>query len=630
MLRKFLLLLCFLVSLNSFAGTRADRDVRMLINLMDYIAKDYQMAVKDGEVLNEFEYAEMQEFGATSEEFAIRLFGDSSKSIGLNVLVEVRALQSMISSKASVSEVSAHAAGIKQSILDMNLVAKSPENWPSMNKGKALYSAQCASCHGTYGAGDGSAGAALQPSPTNFRDKELMAGVAPLQAFNTITLGIPGTGMRAFDELSETEIWDLAFYISSLRHQDQRSAKPEIAIPLSDLASLSDVDLAQRYPDANIAAHRSNPQELQATDDTKPTSTARQLLVAALQQYEEGNTEEAEALALDAYLQGVEPIEAQIMASDNSLFKDVESVMMKLRSEMHESAPFAQVQATHVTTLETFDRVDELIGNRDRGVAATAFLALSILLREGLEAFFVILAILGIMKSVNAPSAVRWIHAGWVTAVLFGIVGWFFADILMKWSAQSRELMEGVMGLIAVVVLLYLGFWLHGKTEAAKWKEFVENRIKRLVSKNNMIGLASFSFVVVFREALESVIFLSTLTADGETSSKIGVGMGFVVSAVLLFGIAWAILRWFKRLPISKVFLYSSIVILALAFILAGEGIHAIQEGGFIDVRSFPINLRFTPLGIYPTYESLLTQLLVLLIIGLLWKLSTTKTAPAT
>jgi high-affinity iron transporter len=187
--------------------------------------------------------------------------------------------------------------------------------------------------------------------------------------------------------------------------------------------------------------------------------------------------------------------------------------------------------------------------------------------------------------------------------------------------------MEGLIALFAVLVLLYLGFWMHGKTESSKWKEFVETRIKTLLNKNNMIGLGAFSFVVVFREAFESVLFLSSLTADGATSSKLGVFLGFLVSAVVIFAIAWAILKWFKRLPISKVFLYSSIVVLALAFVLAGQGIHAIQEGGFLSINSFPINIRFSALGLYPTYESLLTQLGILGVIIVLWKVSSRKTS---
>lgn len=598
----------------------------MLINLMDYIAKDYSMGVQDGTVINEFEYAEMKEFVRTALTYSNKLIDAQifAKDAGFDS--KITQLDELIQSKANGDEVARTADQIKSAILSLNLIALAPLEWPNMADGEAVYSTQCASCHGSQGAGDGQAGVGLNPAPTNFQNKEIMSGVAPFQAFNTIRLGIPGTGMRAYSELSEKEIWNLAFYIESLQHLDRKTEKPTTSISLEELSALSDAELQAKYPELNVAAHRSNP-----TPDKRkavsPTAIARQLLSESQEFYASSQFERAHTSALNAYLKGVEPIEPQIMASDNALFQELESSMMDIRSAIQSKVGVEEFRLRIERANTSLDKADELLGQKDRGLLMTAFLALSILLREGLEAFFVILAILGILKSVNAPRAIRWIHGGWITAVLCGLVGWFFADSLMNWNAQSRELMEGLIALFAVLVLLYLGFWLHGKTEASKWQAFVETRIKSLISKNNMVGLGAFSFVVVFREAFESVLFLSSLTSDGQPESRIGVLIGFIVSAILLFIMAWAILKWFKKLPISKVFLYSSMVILALAFVLAGQGIHAIQEGGYIDVHSFPINMRFPTLGIYPTYESLMTQLGVLITILLLWKISKSKGA---
>lgn len=82
-------------------------------------------------------------------------------------------------------------------------------------------------------------------------------------------------------------------------------------------------------------------------------------------------------------------------------------------------------------------------------------------------------------------------------------------------------------------------------------------------------------------------------------------------------------------MPITKVFLYSTYVVLALAFILAGQGIHAIQEGGYLNISSFPLNLKWPLIGLYPTYETILTQLMVFGLIVFLWKLSARKLARA-
>lgn len=626
--RGILMLLSFTLLTTSIANAKDQPNARMLVNLMDYIAKDYVMAVKDGEVISEFEYAEMYEFVNTAGDAATRIDGDSN--LRSTLVSEIAVLGQLINDRSDSDEVAAKARSIKEHLLATGIINTAPAQWPDLAAGKALYTANCASCHGTYGDGDGKAGTGLNPPPTNFRDGDIMKEIAPFQAFNTIKLGIPGTGMRSFVELSDSEIWNLAFYIKSLNHLDERSAKPQQAVSLQDLSSLNDVELTTKHPNIHLAAHRSSPMPVKgAVAANSNTELARTKLESALKYYQSGNTEEALHEALSAYLEGIEPIEAQVKASDNQLFELLESDMMAVRANIQGELSIKEVENSVSKAMMTIDEAETLLGNSDRGMMTTALIALSILLREGLEAFFVILAILGILKSVGAPKAARWIHGGWITAVLFGLVGWFFADALLSLSAQGRELMEGLIALFAVVVLLYIGFWLHGKTEASRWKEFIEVRIKKLINQNNMIGLAAFSFVVVFREAFESVLFLSSLTATGEEGAKLGVLLGFIGAALLLLAIAWAILKWFKKLPIRKVFLYSSMVILVLAFILAGEGIHAIQEGGFLAISSLPINIRIAPLGVYPTYETALTQAAVLICILVLWKYQNRKAVAA-
>ena len=623
------ILIVFLFTLSSItahaAGGDVENETRMLINLMDYVAKDYQMAVKDGAVISAFEFEEMNEFVATAIDYAILLEKggaiDSADPIHGN-LIELRQL---IESKGTIGDVAKKADAVKTLLLDLNLVSLSPSNWPNMENGSMLFKEQCASCHGNFGAGDGAAGVGLTPPPTNFRDKSIMQGVAPFQAFNTIRLGIPGTGMRAFNELNDTEIWDLAFYIEGLQHLDKRNSKPTIELSLEELATLSDEELLSLYPAIDVAAQRSNPIKSELGSTEAPIELAKRLLQESLDAYKNNQVSEATSLALNAYLQGVEPIEPQIMASDNALFQELETNMMRIRSDIKSGADIAIIEGAIADATKSLDKASDLLGTGERGMAMTSFIAASILIREGLEAFLIILAILGILKSLDAPRAIKWVHGGWLTAVGAGIIGWFFADSIMTWSAASRELMEGLIALFAVVVLLYLGFWLHGKTEASKWKEFVETRIKSLLSSNNMIGLGAFSFIVVFREAFESVLFLSSLTSDGLSSSKLGVFIGLIASAIVIFIFAWAMLRWFKRMPISKVFLYSSLIILALAFVLTGQGVHAIQEGGYLDIHSLPINLRFGALGIYPTYETALSQVFILIAILVIWKLSTFK-----
>jgi high-affinity iron transporter len=120
--------------------------------------------------------------------------------------------------------------------------------------------------------------------------------------------------------------------------------------------------------------------------------------------------------------------------------------------------------------------------------------------------------------------------------------------------------------------------------------------------------------VVVFREAFESVIFLSALTVGGDTASKNGVLVGSMVSLIFILLLAVLIVRFSKKLPVHHVFKISSIAMIVLAIILAGKGMKELQEAGIFSVHLAPFNFSIEFLGIYPTWEGIGLQMLTLLI----------------
>jgi mono/diheme cytochrome c family protein len=81
-------------------------------------------------------------------------------------------------------------------------------------KGKAIYNTLCSSCHGEDGSGNGVASAGLNPAPRNFTTKEGWRNGPDLdRTFETIHLGIPGTAMASFQQLSTLEKFAVAHYI---------------------------------------------------------------------------------------------------------------------------------------------------------------------------------------------------------------------------------------------------------------------------------------------------------------------------------------------------------------------------------------------------------------------------------
>lgn len=96
----------------------------------------------------------------------------------------------------------------------------SPASTPAgIERGAALYQANCIACHGPEADGKGPAAVAFTPPPRNFKDPaaKWTHGRKPAEIFGTLTNGVQGTGMAGFAaSLTEDQRWDLVHYIRSL------------------------------------------------------------------------------------------------------------------------------------------------------------------------------------------------------------------------------------------------------------------------------------------------------------------------------------------------------------------------------------------------------------------------------
>ena len=189
---------------------------------------------------------------------------------------------------------------------------------------------------------------------------------------------------------------------------------------------------------------------------------------------------------------------------------------------------------------------------------------------------------------------------------------WGVATYLVSISGASRELTEGFAALFAAVVLLFVGIWMHGKSQAGAWQRYIREKLSHALSKRSAWFLFLLSFVVVYREVFETVLFYAALWSQGNGKAILA---GAAVASVILAGLAWAMLRYSRKLPVTQFFAISSALISVLAVVLAGKGIAALQEAGWLPVSviEFP---RIALLGIYPTLQGVATQLLVVAVLA--------------
>ena len=621
--RAALLIFALTIGLAPAAFAAASHeDVQTAWRLLDYVAVDYRGAVADGKVKNAQEYAEMTEFSGAVEA-KITVLPVSANRAAL--FAEAKAFRAMVAGKAAPDEVAKAARTLGAHLLAAYPVPLAPTKAPDLGRGAELYAANCASCHGLNGDGHGPDAAKLKPAPVAFLDAGRARERSPFALYQVVGQGLDGTAMRSFAELPSQDRWALAFYASRFAFADSdkgerlwktdaslRSRVPNLAALAGLTPSALGREIGQEKADAVMAYLRSHPEAV-AEVRAGSLAVAHEKLQASIAAYAAGDREAAKKLALSAYLDGFEPVEPALAARDATLMGRIEAEMGNLRAMIGRGEPVAAVR-DQVAVLDTlFSDAEEVLSPDAASTASTFIGAFTILLREGVEALLIVVAMIAFLRKADRGEMVRHVHSGWVVALIAGGITWAIATFFIGVSGASRELTEGFGSLFAAVVLLSVGIWMHGKSQAGEWQRYITETLGKALSRSSAWFLFGLAFIVVYREVFETILFYAALTAQG-SSAVVLAGAG---SAIVLLGvIAWVMLRFSSKLPVSEFFKYSSALIAILAVVLAGKGVAALQEAGMIDIAPFTQIPRIPVLGVFPTWESVGAQLLTVAIVA--------------
>lgn len=619
LLRHLALALACLLPFQAPAAAEDDPAARQVWQLLEYIAVDYAGAVEDGRIIDEDEYQEMVEFSGAAHE-GIGTLGDNAAKAGL--LEGSSRLAALIGRRAPVTEVAAAARALADGLLDAYGIPAAPSGPPKVAAAVGVYADLCASCHGRSGAGDGEAAAGMQPPPIAFTDRTRAAQRTPLALYEVITQGLADTPMPGFPQLPETDRWALAFLVGGMAFSDderargerlwQRSPALHAALPsLEALSRSSESQLSARLPNGEagpvLAYLRAQPEAVRAASaGDAPLHLARRQLQAAVDAYAAGDAGAAHTRLLAAYLDGVEPIEPVLAVRDGALLRELETAMARVRSSVRAGEPLPAVQAEAANAGVLLDRAEALLG--DSATGAAAFLgSFTILLREGIEALLIVVGMLTFLRRAHRPDLLPWVHAGWLGALFAGGLTWAAATWLIDISGAQREVTEGLSALFAALVLLGVGIWMHRKSMAGQWQQYLNRKLSTALGRRSAWLLFALSFVAVYREVFETILFYAAMWNQGNTTPILG---GLLAGALALVVVAAGLLRLGMRLPIGRFFAWSSVLIAVLAVVLTGKGVVALQEAGWVGLG--PVSVpRIDWLGIYPSWESLLAQLLV-------------------
>jgi high-affinity iron transporter len=593
-------------------------EVQTAWRLLDYIAVDYPEAVRDGKVVNPAEYQEMQEFSASVSQ---RLAALPNKSVRAGILADARALQTAIGSKAPPKDIASRARSVASKLLAAYPVPLAPGTVPDIARGGSLYAQTCSSCHGGNGEGPSGEFAKLDPPPIAFADRERAQDRSIFGLYQVISQGLEGTAMQSFANLPEEDRWALAFHAGSLAYPDAAEGEriwredESVRQMIPDMASLVattprdlEVKIGREKAQAVMAYLRTNPGAVIAAEPAT-LQLARDRLRESLQAYAAGDRKRAEDLALSAYLDGFEPVEAVLSTRDGDLMKQVEQAMSGFRVAIARSQPEAALRQQLTDTELLLDKAEAALAPEAATGISTFLGALTILLREGLEALLVVIAMIAFLRKAERAEALPYVHGGWVAALLAGAGTWAVATYAIGISGASRELTEGFGSLLAAVILLSVGIWMHGKSQAEEWRRYIREKMQGALSKGSAWFLFGLAFIVVYREVFETILFYAALSTPENGSTVLA---GAVTGILVLAAIAWAMLRYSRTLPISEFFKYSAILIAVLTVVLTGKGIGALQEAGTVPITPLGGVPRITVLGLFPTVEAVAAQALAL------------------
>ncbi|VVB97260.1 Iron permease FTR1 family protein [uncultured archaeon] len=218
--------------------------------------------------------------------------------------------------------------------------------------------------------------------------------------------------------------------------------------------------------------------------------------------------------------------------------------------------------------------------------------------REALEAALIIGIIAAYVAKIGRKDLNRYIYAGIIGAVVASIgVALVFKLVYGELQGTAEQLFEGAAALTAAIVLTYMIFWMAQNSKQIKGE--VQEKIDLSISKGHTMGITALSFIAVFREGVETVLFLGTLAIQSQFDTFLGFAAGLVVVVVMSF----VMFKGMHSLDISKFFKYTSILL-----ILFSAGLIATAVGGFNEAGIIPpvvehvwdLNPPLNPDGSYP------------------------------
>jgi high-affinity iron transporter len=376
---------------------------------------------------------------------------------------------------------------------------------------------------------------------------------------------------------------------------------PAQADPNQVAAALTALDQQQQAFIASAGANSGAPQT------TTSSGTSIGTLVAQLDDAQAALARGDSAAAsadLKSFERSWPDVEGQVKTRSADDYRQTETDMALAETLASQSSPEAAPVVARMSA-----RLQPYLQEQRYGI----FDASIILLREGLEALLVVVALSAVLKRSGAPGGQAWLWAGAGAGLLLSVVlgltiQAFFGAVI---TPTNRELLEGVVGLVAAAMLIYVSYWLHAKASLGGWQKYINQQTAQALEGGRLFGIAFLAFLAVFREGAETALFYFGMASSISNSDLlIGLAIGFALLAAL--GFAMVVLG--VRVPMRPFFAIASVLVFYLCFKFIGTGIHSLQVAGIIPSVGVSYLPSIDLLGVYPTWQTSLVQVGLLIL----------------
>ncbi|KXU14228.1 Ferrous iron transport permease EfeU [Streptococcus infantis] len=329
------------------------------------------------------------------------------------------------------------------------------------------------------------------------------------------------------------------------------------------------------------------------------------LLKKALTQFQAGQDSEA-AATMKEFITIWPTIEGSVSTTNPSLYTKVES-----------ESPVIMVKGKDSEYQEKLSSLIAELSQIDISASYNAFDAMLILLREGVEALLIVMALVTTLKAAKMRKGLKWVYGGAFAGIVASLLIAYILQIAFPavTSGSNREIIEGAVGIFAVIMMILIGIWLHSKSSVKKWNAFMESQMQTVTKTESFLSMFALSFLAVFREGAETILFyVGILPRISSFDFVLGISLALLVLIVIAFVMNKAS-QFF--LP-HKVFFILTWMIYVLAFKMTGVSIHALQLTNMIPNHLISGIPSIDILGIYPSWEGLAGQTLFILVVFLI------------